>query len=117
MVNYSNRHGDRQVAQSKPQLSAAQKALLERRVTPLNLLIHGAYYKGFLDDAPAVGRWNAHKRRFVFWEHNMAQPQSKATPHVADLGAGPRFAPITQQESGAETHVSDFALETTGTGA
>jgi hypothetical protein len=104
---------DRPVAQAKPQLTAAQKALLERKVLPLNSLLHGACYNGLLDDLTTIGRWHAEKRRFVFWEHNMEQPHSKATPHVADLGTGPRFAPLSRQESEGGSHISDFAFETT----
>ena len=104
---------DHAVAQAKPQLTAAQKALLERKVLSLNSLLHGAYYNGLLDDMTTIGRWHAQKRRFVFREHNMGQPELKAAPHVADLGTGPRFAPLSQQESEGGSHISDFALETT----
>jgi hypothetical protein len=104
---------DQPIAQAKPQLTAAQKALLERKVLPLNSLLHGAYYNGLLDDMTAIGRWHAEKRRFVFWEHSVEQPQSKATPHVADLGTGPRFAPLSRQESEGGSHISDFAFATT----
>ncbi len=100
-------------AQAKPQLSAAQKALLDRKVLPLNSLLHGAYYNGLLDNLTITGRWHAEKRRFVFWEHSVGQPQSKATPHVADLGTGPRFAPLSRQESEGGSHISDFAFATT----
>ena len=113
MINSSMLAGDRQVAQARPQLTAAQKALLEHKVLPLNSLLHGAYYKGYLDDTTTIGRWHAEKRRFVFWEPHMEQPHAKATPHVADLGMGPRFAPLSRQESEGGAHVSDFALETT----
>ena len=104
---------DRPVEQAKPQLTAAQKALLERKVMSLNSLLHGAYYNGLLDDMTTIGRWHEQKRRFIFWEHNMDQPQSKATPHVADLGTGARFAPLSEQESEGGSHLSDFAFETT----
>ena len=103
---------NRQAAQAKPQLTAAQNALLERKVLPLNSLQHGAYYNGLLDNLTATGRWHAEKRRFVFWEHSVDQPQSKATPHVADLGTGPRFAPLSKQESDGGAHLSDFAFAT-----
>ena len=105
--------GDRPIAQAKPQPTAAQKALLERKVLPLNSLSHGAYYNGLLDDMTTIGRWHAQKRRFVFWEQNMEQPKSKAIPHVADLGTGARFAPLSRQESEGGSHISDFAFETT----
>ena len=113
MINPSLLASDRQVAQGKPTLTAAQKALLDRKVLPLNSLLHGAYYNGLLDDMTTIGRWHAEKRRFVFWEPHMEQPHAKATPHVADLGTGPRFAPLSRQESEGAAHVSDFALETT----
>ena len=51
--------------------------------------------------------------RFVFWEQSMGQPQSKATAHVADLGTGPRFAPLSRQESEGGSHINDFAFATT----
>ncbi len=105
--------GSRPVAQAKPQLTAAQQALLERNVLPMNSLVHGASYNGLLDNLTTIGRWNAEKRRFVFWEQGMQQPQSKAIPHVADLGTGPRFAPLSQQESEGKSRVSDFAFATT----
>ena len=111
--------GDQRVAQAKPQLTAAQMALRERKVLSLNSLQHGAYYNGLLDDMTTVGRWHEQKRRFVFWEHSVGQPGYKAAPHVADLGMGARFAPLSRQESegGSDTegrsHISDFAFETT----
>lgn len=105
--------GDQRVAQAMPQLTAAQKALRERKVLSLNSLVHGAYYNGLLDDMTTIGRWHEQKRRFVFWEQNMEQSKSKATPHVADLGMGPRFAPLAQQESEGGSHINDFALDTT----
>ena len=113
MTTLSLLNSDRPVAQAKPQLTAAQKALLERKVLPLNSLLHGAYYSGLLDDMTTIGRWNAEKRRFVFWDHNLGQPKSKATPHVADLGTGPRFAPLSQQECEGGSPISNFAFETT----
>jgi hypothetical protein len=113
MIEPSMLVSNRPVAQTKPQLTAAQQALLERKVLPLNSLLHGAYYNGLLDDMTTIGRWHAEKRRFVFWEHNMNQPQSTATPHVADLGTGPRFAPLSRQESEGRSHISDFAFATT----
>ena len=103
---------NRQGAEAKSHLTAAQKALLERKVLPLNSLLHGAYYNGLLDNLTTTGRWHAEKRRFVFWEHSVDQPQAKATPHVADLGTGPRFAPLSKQESDGGAHISDFAFAT-----
>lgn len=104
---------ERRVAQAKPELTAAQKALLERKVLPMNSLLHGAYYNGLLDDMTTIGRWHQKKRRFVFWKQNVDQPESKAVPHAADLGMGSRFAPLSRQESEAGSQISDFAFETT----
>jgi hypothetical protein len=100
-------------ATMKPNLTAAQKALQDRKVLSLSSLVHGAYYSGLLDDQTTTGRWHAQRGRFVFWQHNMGQPELKAAPHVADLGTGARFAPLSLQESDGGSHISDFALETT----
>ena len=97
----------------KSRLTAAQTALRDRKVQALNSLVHGAYYNGLLDDLDTVGRWNAEKRRFVFREHAMGQPGFKAAPHVADLGTGSRFAPLTPFEGADGFYVSDFAFEST----
>ena len=104
---------DRPISQAKPRLTAAQTALLERKALPLSSLLHGAYYSGLLDDMTTIGRWHAQKRRFVFWEQNLETPKAKSTPHVADMGTGPRFAPLSRQEPAAGPHISDFAFETT----
>ncbi len=113
MIEHPTSIGDRSGALAKPQLTAAQKALLEHKVLPLNSLVHGAYYNGLLDDTTTIGRWHAEKHRFVFWEHNVSLPGSTAVPHVADLGTGARFAPLSLLESVGGWHISDFALETT----
>jgi hypothetical protein len=105
--------GDHPVAQAKPPITAAQQALLDHKVLPLNSLTHGAYYSGLLDNTTTIGRWHSEKRRFVFWENGMQQPGSRATPHVADLGAGPRFAPLSREESSGQWKVSDFAFAVT----
>ena len=104
---------DRPVAQVKPKLTAAQKALMERKVLSLNSLLHGAYYSGLLDEMTTVGRWHAHRGRFVFWEQSMGEAKLKAAPHVADLGTGARFAPLSRQETEGGSRISDFAFETT----
>jgi hypothetical protein len=112
MTGTSTYLGRRPIPDAKP-LTAAQQALQERKVLPLSSLQHGAYYSGLLDDTTTVGRWHAERRRFIFWENGMPQPQSKATPHVADLGSGPRFAPLARQEPDGRAEVSDFAFATT----
>ena len=101
--------GPRPIMQAKP-LTAAQQALQERKVLPLNSLQHGAYYSGILDNLTIVARWHGEKRRFVVWESNVQQPQAKAIPHVADLGSGQRFAPLARQEPDGQSEVSDFAF-------
>ena len=100
-------------AQEKPKVSAAHRALLDRKVLPLASLVHGAYYSGLLGDTTTVGRWNAQKHRFVVWEHEVGQLRLKAAPHVADIGTGPRFAPLSAQKVEGAYHITDFALETT----
>jgi hypothetical protein len=104
---------DQPVGEVKPGPTAAQKALLERKVLPLNSLVHGNYYNGLLDDMTTTARWHEQRRRFVFWIHNMGEPKLKAAPHVADLGTGARFAPLSRLESEGGNHISDFAFETT----
>ena len=98
--------------QEKPKLTAAQKALLDRKALPLAALAHGDYYAGFLDDMSTIGRWHARRRRFVAWEHEMGQAKLKAAPHVADFGTGSRFAPLAPKKADDAYHVSDFAFET-----
>jgi hypothetical protein len=105
--------GDKRVAPTGPQLTKAQMALRERKVLSLNSLTHGACYEGLLDDMTTVGRWHEQKRRFVFWELSMGEAAVKAAPHVADLGTGTRFAPLSGKESASGSRISDFALETT----
>ncbi|HZP93880.1 MAG TPA: hypothetical protein VFB20_13490 [Burkholderiales bacterium] len=113
MANTSTPVGNRPVVQPKPQLTAAQQALQERKVLPLSSLEHGACYSGLLDNLTITARWHAEKRRFVVWESSVEQPQSKTVPHVADLGSGPRFAPLSRQEPDGKSEVSDFAFATT----
>jgi hypothetical protein len=103
---------DPPVGQSKPQVTAAQKAWLESRALSETTLLHGAYYTGLLGDTTTAGRWHARKRRFIIWEQIMGQARLKAAPHVADVGTGPRFAPLSRLESEGGYHISDFAFET-----
>ena len=105
--------GDQPIANGKPKITAAQQALQERKVIALNDLVHGAYYNGLLDNLTTTARWHKDKRRFILWETNMGEPKVNAAPHVADLGVGARFAPLSPQESDGASHISDFAFETT----
>lgn len=113
MIDFIELIADAPVGQEKPRVTAAQKALRERTVLSLNALQHGDYYLGLLDDMTLTARWHAQKRRFVCRMHIIGQPVLKAAPHVADLGMGCRFAPISRQEVNEGMHISDFALETT----
>ncbi|MEO8008518.1 MAG: hypothetical protein ABI728_08375 [Betaproteobacteria bacterium] len=112
MTEFATQLADQPARQKKSKSTAAQKALLERKVLSLNALLHGAYYNGLLGDLTTVGRWHATKRRFVFWEHEMGEPKLKSAPHVGDAGTGARFAPLSRQEAKGEYHISDFAFET-----
>ena len=112
MTEFVTQSAVQAAGQTKSKSTAAQNALLERKLLSLNALLHGAYYNGLLGDLTTVGRWHAHKRCFVFWEHEMGEPKLKSAPHVADAGVGARFAPLSQQEAEGEYHISDFAFET-----
>lgn len=113
MIEFLELIADPPAGHEKPRITAAQKALRERTVMSLNALQHGDYYLGLLDDMTLTARWHAQKRKFVCRMHIIGQPVLKAAPHVADLGMGCRFAPISRQEVNAGIHISDFALETT----
>ena len=112
MTEFATQSADHVAGQPKSKSTAAQKALLDRKVLSLNALLHGAYYTGLLGDLTTVGRWHATKRCFVFWEHELGEPKLKSAPHVADASTGARFAPLSQQEAEGEYHISDFAFET-----
>ena len=113
MIEFLELIADPPAGQEKPRLTAAQKALLERTVMSLCKLVHGDHYLGLLDDMTLTARWHGQKRKFVCRMHIIGQPVLKAAPHVADLGMGCRFAPISRQEVNEGIHISDFALETT----
>jgi hypothetical protein len=113
MTEFKVSIADQPAGQAKPNLTAAQKALLDRKVLPLATLVHGDYYAGFLGDTSTIGRWNGQRRRFVAWEHAMGEAKLKAAPHIADAGTGARFAPLAPTKAEDAHHVSDFALETT----
>ena len=101
-------------AREKPALTAAGKALLERRVLGAGTLVHGAYYNGLFGDMTMIARWHAHKHRFVLSEQAMGGPKLQAAPHVAEATEGVPFAPLAEQQAEGDYHISDFAFETTG---
>ncbi len=107
------RAGNQPVPQPKPQITAAQQALLDRKVLPISTLAHGECYIGYLDSVMTVARWHSQRRRFVFWDREMQQPKAKAVPHAADQGIGPRFAPLARHEPEPGAEVSEFAFVTT----
>jgi hypothetical protein len=75
-------------------------------------LAHGAYYTGKLGVTPAVARWHAMKRRFVFGEITLGRQRVRTVAHVADSGTGERFAPLSTIAPNETCQVSDFAFET-----
>lgn len=81
-------------------------------ILPPEGLTHGAYYAGKLDVTPAVARWHAAKRRFVLAEITLGQPRVKIVAHVAEAGAGERFAPFSPTTPNDTCQVTDFAFET-----
>ena len=101
-------------AREKPAPTAADKALLERKVLGAETLVHGAYYNGLFGDMVMIARWHAQKRCFVLCEQAMGGPKLKAALHVAEATAGVPFAPLAEQKAEGDYHISDFAFETTG---
>ena len=77
-------------------------------------LEHGAYYAGKLGAVPAVARWHAKKRSFVFREFILGRECIRSIPHVADAGTGERFIPLSKTEPKNAQHISDYAFETVG---
>lgn len=86
--------------------------------SPLGLaseaLEHGAYYAGNLGMRPAVARWHAKKRRFVFGEFALGRLCVRSVAHVAESAIGERFIPLSRTEPKDANRVSDYAFETGG---
>jgi hypothetical protein len=77
-------------------------------------LEHGAYYAGNLGTKPAVARWHAKKRRFVFGEFALGRLCVRSVTHVAEGTTGERFIPLSKTEPKDANRVSDYAFETGG---
>jgi hypothetical protein len=77
-------------------------------------LEHGAYYAGRLGATPAIARWHAKKRRFVFGEHTLGRQRVRAVSHIADGGKAEAFAPLSKTQPKDTYRVSDYAFETAG---
>jgi hypothetical protein len=92
--------------------SAEQQPLSAPGALPLEMLEHGAYYAGKLGVTPAVARWHAKKRRFVFGEFTLGRQRVRTVAHVADTGTGEWFIPLSKTEPKDTYRVSDYAFET-----
>jgi hypothetical protein len=98
----------------------APPALAERQPSsapaplPLEALEHGAYYAGNLGATPAVTRWHAKKRRFVFGEFILGRQQVRSVAHIAENAAAEHFIPLSRTEPKDSCRVSDYAFETGG---
>jgi hypothetical protein len=77
-------------------------------------LEHGAYYAGNLGMKPAVARWHAKKRRFLFGEFTLGRLCVRSVAHVAEGATGERFVPLSKTEPKDTCRVSDYAFETGG---
>ncbi len=97
-----------------PPVSVEQQPLSEPAALPLETLEHGAYYAGKLGFTPAVARWHAKKRRFVFGEFSLGRQCVRSVAHVADSGTRERFTPLSKTAPKATCRVSDYAFETGG---
>jgi hypothetical protein len=91
---------------------ARQQPLSAPAALPLEMLEHGAYYAGKLGVTPAVARWHAKKRRFVFGEFALGRQCVRSVAHGADTGIEERFVPLSRTEPRDTHRVSDYAFET-----
>jgi hypothetical protein len=97
-----------------PPVSAEQQPLSALVALPPEVLEHGAYYAGNLGTIPAVTRWHAKKRRFVFGEFTLGRQHVRSVAHVAENGTAERFSPLSKIEPKDSCRVSDYAFETGG---
>lgn len=97
-----------------PLVPVEQRPLFEPAALPLETLEHGAYYAGKLDGTPAVARWHAKRRRFVFEEFTLGRQCVRSVSHVADSRTGARFTPLSKSAPKNSCRVSDYAFETAG---
>jgi hypothetical protein len=97
---------------SEPLDSVDQQPRFAPAALPLEMLEHGVHYAGKLGVTPAVARWHAMKRRFVFEEITLGRQHVRTVAHVADIGTGERFAPLSKTSPNDTCRVSGFAFET-----
>ena len=95
-----------------PIVSADQRASVAPIALPPEMLEHGAYYAGKLNDAPAIARWHAKKRRFVLAEYTLGRRRIRSVAHAADSGTAERFTPLAKTEPRNTSRLSDYAFET-----
>jgi hypothetical protein len=93
---------------------SVEQSLCALAALPLEALEHGAYYAGNLGAAPAVTRWHAKKRRFVFGEFTLGRQRVRSVPHAAENGAAEGFIPLSKTEPKDRYRLSDYAFETGG---
>jgi hypothetical protein len=95
-----------------PLAPVEQRPLFEPAALPLETLEHGAYYAGKVDGAPAVARWHAKRRRFVFGEFTLGRHCVRSVAHIGDSTTGARFTPLSKTAPKSTCRVSDYAFET-----
>ena len=95
-----------------PRTSTYNRELSAARVLAPEVLEHGAYYAGRFECAPAIARWHARKRRFLFGEHTFGRRLIRAVSHVADETTAEAFAPVSKTQPKEAYRVSDYAFET-----
>lgn len=95
-----------------PDLSATQKVRMEQESLRPADLIAGAYYRGYLGPASAIGRWNGQQYRFVVWVEEGGKRKLKGARHVLESGIGDAFAPFELAHVEKELQISEFELNT-----
>lgn len=95
-----------------PRASTDKQELSAARVLPPEVLEHGAYYVGRFEYAPAIARWHAKKRRFLFGEHTLGRRLIRAVLHVADESTPEAFALLSKTQVKEAYRISDYAFET-----
>jgi len=93
-------------------LGSAEPPLSSPAPLASEALEHGAYYAGKLGVRPAVARWHAKRRRFLFGEFSLGRHCVKSVAHVADSATGEGFVPLAKTDAKASYRVSDYAFET-----
>jgi hypothetical protein len=97
-----------------PPAPREQLALSVTGVLAPKALEHGAYYAGQLGSTPAIARWHALKRRFVFGEYILGRQRIRAVSHIAVADTAEAFAPLSKTQPRDAYRISDYALETAG---